>query len=130
MIDPVNCSGNPLTYPLKPCDCGAGCGAAIDQSGTFAYERSTLCGQSKPIQWADIQNEPGWQNGYPPGYGGKGVGTTTSMFFLPGGKVNFKPVPDMSMQPDVCDCGMAASDYSVSRDGGPGHSDWCKVVNK
>lgn len=29
-----------------------------------------------------------------------------------------------------CDCGAAASDYTISRLGGGGHSDWCKVANK
>ena len=30
----------------------------------------------------------------------------------------------------TCDCGAAASDYTISRLGGTGHSDWCKVANK
>jgi hypothetical protein len=29
-----------------------------------------------------------------------------------------------------CDCGAAAADYSISRDGGPGHSDWCQVTGR
>lgn len=28
------------------------------------------------------------------------------------------------------DCGAAAADYTISRDGGPGHSNWCEVYGK
>lgn len=120
MIDPVNCGGNPLNYPLKPCDCGqSSCGVAIDQKGSFVYERSTLCSQSIPIKWLVIKNEPGWRNGYPPWAGGQGVDLTASRI-----------IDGALIVKETCDCGMAASDYNVSRDGGPGHSDWCKVADR
>lgn len=120
MIDPVNNKGNPLAYPLKLCDCGQrSCEIAVDQNGFFAYERSTLCNQSIALKWSDILNEPGWNNGYPPWYGGQGVGLTAARI-----------IADALIVRETCDCGMAASDYSVSRHGGPGHSDWCKVADR
>lgn len=107
------------TYPLRVVS-----GQAVDSRGFFVYEKSTLSPMSFPLKWADIQNEPGWQNGYPPGHSGQNpVCITINNFHT--------SRTDMAKtRVDVCDCGMAASDYSVSRDGGPGHSDWCKVAGK
>ena|SRR5687767_11779606 len=122
MIDPVNNRGCSLVYPLQLCDCGqSSCGIAVDQNGYFAYERSTLSSKAAALRWTDIQNEPGWVNGYPPGH-------IFSFTFSPGVSKFTSPPSELSV--DKCDCGAAASDYSISRDGGPGHSDWCKVSGR
>lgn len=118
MIDPVINTGQDPIYPLKQCGCGhPGCDLASDSNDRLIYERSAIV--SYPLTWSDILNEPGWSNGYPPWAGGQGVGLTATRI-----------IADALIVRETCDCGMAASDYSVSRDGGPGHSDWCKVADR
>jgi hypothetical protein len=126
VIDPVLNTGGTPAYPLQPCYCSnSTCDAVVDANYLLVYDNTNLHGLSTPLKWVDIQNEPGWVNGYPPWMVNycppAGTVDITSFTFSPTAKY---------LEGDKCDCGAAASDYCISRDGGPGHSDWCRVANK
>lgn len=147
-MNPLKFDGSTPKWPLKPCKCGTvNCNYAIDQDGYEVRNNGIL----PAIQWPAIANAPGWSNGWPPGMG---PNTTTSVKqaspsslkigqmnrgwnlvypnSYPATLVERDLIKDQRSDsgPQKCDCGMAAADYIISRDGGAGHSSWCQVAGK
>lgn len=121
----VDEQGNAPAYPIKQCTrCGNSvCKLAMDSHGSLLMWLSTL----QYVNWPDVQKLPGWINGWPPGTGPNNNYAAWIPIDLVGPMVNRVPISDSRPK---CDCGAAKADYSISAQGGPGHSDWCKVYGK
>lgn len=129
----VNALGNTPRFPLESCKMGMfckdpNCDMAIDAGGSLVYEGTKSHRTSPALKWSDIQNRPGWNNGWPPGMGKSNGGVWRLLDCSDDMDMTRYPISDDPAQ--ICDCGAAAADYSISRFGGAGHSDWCKVYNR
>jgi hypothetical protein len=135
MSDIVHAFGGAARFPLESYKGGLGCSdpncdKAIDAGGSLVYEGTigTLPPRSAlPLMWTDIQNRPGWHNGWPPGMC---QGVAVWKLIDTSGDMDGPRYPIADARSLKCDCGAAAADYSISKDGGAGHSDWCKVYNR